>query len=288
MLASLARRLPPGMGWMALSALSFGAMSLLAHGLKDRIDWRIVVLVRTVSSTLLAGATAPGATLAVLRAPPPALVQRSLAGSLAIVLTFYALPRLPVAHVVTLRHTTPLFMALMPGQGPVPWLALGAAGLGLFLLERPDLVAPGLPVAAALGAACSTAVAMLGLNRLGDLDPRAVVAHYSATASVLALATLVLGGPLTSGVPALPEALALAGLAITGTLGQLFLTRAYTRGEPVRMALAGVTEVVLAAAAEAWIFGRVLGPGELLGVGMVVAGPAMVPARPAPAAGAAR
>jgi S-adenosylmethionine uptake transporter len=266
---------------MGLSALSFAAMGILAHGLAGRVDWRLVVLVRTGVSFLLAAALSPAATWAALRAPPRALVARSLAGSLAIVLTFYALPRLPVAHAVTLRNTTPVWVALL-GGGAFPGKALGAALAGVLLLERPDLVGLSLPALASLAAAMLSGVAMLGLNRLRGTDPQAVVAHFSLAAT-LGVLLLIGTGPSISPWPGdAAAAAAMLGVALTGTLAQLALTRAYATGEPVRIALVGLLEIVFAAGLEALVFGRGMGVGEVLGVGLVMAGPALV-AKPPPA-----
>src|SRR5207302_1880886 len=69
------------------------------------------------------------------------------------------------------------------------WVAAGCGVLGVAMIQSPHFEAgpqATLAVALSLTAALTSAVAMLGLHRLKDVHPWAIVAHYSGVATGLA------------------------------------------------------------------------------------------------------
>ena len=196
---------------------------------------------------------------------PPTLWVRSLAGSFSLVCTFYAMTRLPVAEVLTLTNTYPLWIALLSAlllrQSPSAWEFAGVAcGLvGVILVQRPHLAGDRLAASVALLSSVSTAVAMLGLHRLRGIDTRAVVADFAGTASLVAGGWLLARrGAFTSGVPDAVTGIMLLGVGVTGTVGQFFLTRAYASGAPTRVSVIGLSQVVFAMILDAAIWGRTM------------------------------
>jgi drug/metabolite transporter (DMT)-like permease len=264
--------------WMLGGALSFATMGTLVHALGPRCDWLVVALVRALVMLAWAATMAgvSGASLAVWR--PRTLWLRSLAGSFSLVCNFYALARLPVADAVTLSNVHPLWIVLItaaalrriPGAGDVVGVACGLVGVAL--IERPHLGGDRLAAAVALLSSVSTAVAMLGLHRLRDLDPRAVVAHFAGVASLVAATWLVFRREALSPRLLEPATLGLLlGVGITGTLGQVLLTRAYTAGAPSRVAVVGLSQVVFAMGFDVALWGRPLTPSTLAGFALVLA-----------------
>ncbi len=259
-------------------ALSFAVMGTLVHALGPRADWLVVALVRAVvmlvsAATLVIGS---GSSLAVWR--PRTLWLRSLAGSFSLVCTFYALARLPVADAVTLSNVHPLWIVLItaavlrraPGLGEAAGVACGLVGVAL--IERPHLGGDRLAASVALLSSVSTAVAMLGLHRLRDLDPRAVVAHFAGVASLVSATWLLLRGEALSPGLLEPATLGLLlGVGATGTLGQILLTKAYAAGPPSRVAVVGLSQVVFAMGFDVALWGRSLTPSTLAGFALVLA-----------------
>jgi drug/metabolite transporter (DMT)-like permease len=92
------------------------------------------------------------------------------------------------------------------------------------------------------------AVAVIGLNRLGGVDPRAVVAHFALVSTVVSLAFFLLTGADFGGGSLGDPALAalLVGVGLSGTLGQLGMTRAFALGHPSKVAVVGLTQIVFA------------------------------------------
>src|SRR5205085_2619767 len=113
-----------------------------------------------------------------------------------VLFAFYALTHLPVSTSLTLSNTVPLWVTLLAwpvlGQRPRAsvWAAIGIGLAGIVLIQRPEAVGNHLAAAMALANAFSTSFSMLGLNRLGGVDARAVVTHFSGVATVFTLVVL--------------------------------------------------------------------------------------------------
>ncbi len=250
--------------WMLCGALLFAAMAALTHALGSRCDWLVIALVRAVVmfGAAVAMARAGGVRLAFL--DPPTLWMRSLAGSVSLVCNFYAMTKLPVADVLTLTNMYPLWIILLSGlalrrfPGWLDLFGVACGIVGVVLIERPDLGVGRFAAGVALIGSASTAVAMLGLHRLRDIDARAIVAHFAGVASLVAAGWLVVrGGSFAALLP--PDAASwafLAGVAISGTAGQFCLTRAYASGPPTQVSLVGLSQVAFAMILDVLIWGR--------------------------------
>ena len=103
--------------WMLFGCLAFSVMAALIHA--PRPDLRLADYRRDRAPALaLVFATVltlhAGVKLVFLR--PRTFWMRSMAGSVSLVCTFYALARLPVADVLTLTNVFPIWVALLSGQ----------------------------------------------------------------------------------------------------------------------------------------------------------------------------
>jgi drug/metabolite transporter (DMT)-like permease len=218
---------------------------------------------------------------------PGTLWVRSVAGSVSLVCTFYALGRLPPYIVLTLTNTFPIWVAVLswPLLGERPsaavWLAAasGVAGVALIQgqLRLADFEADWFALALALVASVSTAVAMLGLHRLQDLDTRAIVVHFSGVAALACVGTLLVGAP--ADVRPLADgrtAGLLLAVGMTATVGQLFLTKAFAAGPPARVSVVGLTQVVFALGLYVLLEGPEFHPATLVGIALVMAPTAWV------------
>ena len=259
-------------------ALSLATMAALTHALEPRCDWLVVALVRAIFMLAMTAtlARASGSSLVVWR--PRTLWVRSLAGSFSLVCNFYALTRLPIADAVTLMNVQPLWIVLISAvvlrRSPTRGEALGVAcGLaGVVLIERPHLEGDRLAALVALLSSMSSAVAMLGLHRLRHIDARAVVAHFAGVATVISATWLILRGDLLSARLFEGSTLwLLLGVGVSGTLGQILLTKAYAAGAPAKVAVVGLTQVVFAMGFDVALWNRSLTPAALAGFALVLA-----------------
>jgi drug/metabolite transporter (DMT)-like permease len=272
--------------WMLVGAVLFATMGAGAHALGTRCDWLLVALARSsVMFLVMAGwARVSGVRLVVWR--PATLWQRSLAGSVSLVCNFYVLAKLPVSEALTISNTFPLWIVVLtalqirhlPPVAEVLGVVCGLAGV--LLIERPDLGGDRLAVGLALAGSFWTALALLGLHRLREIDTRAVVAHFAGVSSLVALVGLLMRPSVLGAELFEPATLALLGVVVvTGTAGQYCLTRAYTGGSPARMAVVGLSQVVFALGFDMVIWGRSLTPLMLVGFVLVLGPSAWLNAR---------
>src|SRR5256885_1049267 len=159
-------------------------------------------------------------------------------------------------------------------------ILVGVAGVAL--VEQPHLESGNAGVYSALAAALFTAVAMLGLHSLSDIDPRAIVVHFSAVATVFCVGAMLIG-PRQHPISVVAEPgvmLGLLGMGVTATIGQLFLTLAFGSGAPAKVSVVGLTQIVFALAFDVWLWNRGVNASALVGTLLVIAPTAWLLTRP--------
>jgi drug/metabolite transporter (DMT)-like permease len=273
---------------MLVGAVSFALMGTFTHALGPRCDWLVVALVRAAfmlgSAVVLARSV--GVRLVVFR--PPTLWIRSIAGSISLVCNFYAIAVLPVADALTLMSMYPLWIVVISAiwlrriPSAMELLGMASGLVGVALIQRPHLEGDGFAALVAVFSSATTAVALMGLHRLRHIDTRAVVAHFAGVGSLIAGTWLAVRSLGSGGAPVMqtdPTTLGLLlGVALSGTLGQICLTRAYALGVPTRVAVIGLSQVAFAMIFDVVLWGRVLSPLTLLGFAFVLAPTALLTA----------
>jgi drug/metabolite transporter (DMT)-like permease len=264
--------------WMLASSIAFTAMSAFTHALGGRCPWPVVAFSRAILAFVFASLLVRPAKARFIVLRPRSIWLRSIAGSCSMLLTFYALPRLPLANTAVLTNTSPLWIGLLswPILGKPPtrgvWAAILVSLFGVAIILRPERDVDVWASAAAAGAAVCSAFAMMGLHRVAALDHRAVVAHFSATAAFFTfLASITVGGGRFPPVPddVLVWQLLLA-VGLTATVGQLCMTRAYARGQPASIAVVGLSQVVFGLIIDVVFWNRHIDGWTLLGIALVV------------------
>ena len=267
------------MSGCCLARWPFRSWRALTHALGETCDWQIIAAIRTglalIFATLLT--LHAGARLVVWR--PRTLWIRSIAGSVSLVCTFFALTRLPVADVLTLTNVFPIWVAILswPLVGEVPaketWMAITVALIGVVLVEQPHLDDDKLPALLALLSSFSTAISMLGLHRLHNVDPRAIVAHFSAVALIVCLASLAIfpNTALASSHFDYTSLTMLLGVGLSATIGQLFLTKAFAAGPPAKVSVVALTQVGFAMIFDAVVWRHSFSVITLVGMVLVMA-----------------
>jgi drug/metabolite transporter (DMT)-like permease len=263
---------------------SFSVMSVLAHAAGERCSWQTVAVCRAFLVLLFVGTytVASGTPLVFFR--PRKLWVRSIAGSLSLVMAFYALSKLPASTVVTLTNTFPVWVAVLswPVLRVLPsgrvWLAVLGGVAGVYLIQMPHGADNDFAIGLALLSAAATSVAMIGLHKLRGVNPNAVVVHFSAVATLASLSAFVLFDRRTDGLPFYhPEALALLlGIGLTASLGQMLLTRAFAAGDPAKVSVVGLSQVVFTLLIDVVFSHQEVTTTALLGTALVVAPTAWV------------
>ena len=262
--------------WMLCGSASFACMGAFSRAATPSCDWRIIALARAALMLVFAYVLArvQGVTLLFLR--PTSLWMRSLAGSGALMCTFYAYTHLPLADATSLIYMTPVWIAVLswPLLGERPRLGLiGAVGValaGVYFVARPHFAQADLGVAAGVSSSLFTAVAMLGLHKLAGTDPRAVVVHFSAVATVITSLLFLSGGVDVSTITG-RDLFYLVALAFAGTIGQIAITRAFATGNPSRVSLVALSQIPFTVVLETVLWSRSYDALTLLGMGLIVA-----------------
>jgi drug/metabolite transporter (DMT)-like permease len=277
--------------WMLSGTFSFSLMVEFAYDLTQQsksCDWQTVAIARSSLVTVFAGIMA-WAARAKLAFWPWRLWVRGLAGSGSMVCTFYSFGQLPAVDVVTLTNTFPLWVAILswPVYGKIPgwkmWAAILMGVTGVALVEQPQLEAGNLGVFTALAAAFLSAIAMLGLHSLHNIDPRAIVVHFSAVATVFCVVAFF-AFPRSIPTERTAEAsviVKLIGLGLSATVGQILLTLAFGNGAPAKVSVVGLMQIVIVLAFDIILWDTRINAITLGGTLLVIAPTAWLLTRPA-------
>ena len=203
-------------------------------------------------------------------------VKRGVTGFCSLSVYFYAISLLPLATAVTLNYTSPVFLMLMlmAFRGlRFNWgilFALGLGFLGVVFLLHPTFEKQILFGASmALGSAVLTAMVYFDVSSLGRLgEPVArTVFYFSFIATLLSLGWIGFSDlhPIT-----FRGFFVLAGTALFATLGQLTMTRAYSRGKVLLSASLTYTAVIFATLSGVILWGEHLGWMECLGMALIM------------------
>jgi drug/metabolite transporter (DMT)-like permease len=265
--------------YMLASALSFAVMGALGHLAGERCDWQIVAVARSSVAFLVTLALSLSAGVRLVLFRPALLWMRSIAGSFGVLFAFYALTHLPISTSITLSNTVPVWVTLLAwpvlGQRPGAsvWAAIAVGLAGVVLIQRPESAGDRLACALAVGNALSTSVSMIGLNRLGGVDARAVVTHFSGVSTVFTLAFMLLSRGRVD-YNALRDTTTLAllfGVGLAATAGQLTMTKAFSSSAvPSKVSVVGLTQIVFALLFDLLLWHRRFDALVILGIALVV------------------
>ena len=280
--------------WMLSGCAWFAVMGLITHDLGRPIadggppscPWLVVAFFRSVVATVFAASLALAYGQKLVFWQPRILWIRSLAGSCSMMATFYALAHLHVTDVLTLTNTFPIWVAILSwplGQDRPTfgvWIAVLFAVCGVAVAIQPHSDGfKQLPAMFALVAAFFTAIAMLGLNRLRHVAPFAIVTHFSAISAIFGgtgwFLIDVVGIEIgTTGDPHWYQHplvwLEIIGVGVTATIGQVFLTLAFSRGSATKVSVVGLSQVVMVMIFEAALGWKMFDTLMILGTAMVL------------------
>jgi drug/metabolite transporter (DMT)-like permease len=267
--------------WMLMGAASFAIMAMFTVTLKEHVDWQWIAIARTGLAMTFAATMAVAAGKKLVFFRPRKLWMRSIAGSISLVCGFFAMTHYPVSEVLTLTNMFPLWVAVLSlpllGEWPPldvwPSVLIGIAGIVLIQSSTGgQLGGVGrIAVAAAILSSFTSAVALIGLHQVRELDPRAVVAHFSAVALACCIGALFVFPTQHTLVIDWRTAALLLGVGASATIGQLFLTMAFAAGPPARVSVVGLSQVGFTMLFELAISHRSFSPLTLLGIGLVIA-----------------
>ncbi|HEX4945946.1 MAG TPA: DMT family transporter [Blastocatellia bacterium] len=264
---------------MLWASFAFTLMATFSRWAADYCDWRLIAFARASLACVFALLLAKAVRAKLVFWRPRILWVRSFAGSLSMFCNFYALAHLPVSDTLTLMNTTPIWVTLLSWlvfkQKPTPGviIAVLTSVLGIVFIQQPHFQDGKFAILMALTGAVTTSIAMLGLSRLQAVDPRAIVVHFSAVASVSTLTLLLLTGPSDSFAPLgnMEVVSLLLLIGVGGVLGQIGMTMAFAKGHATRISVVALSQILFGLAVDLVLWKHQLNWLSLVGMVLVVA-----------------
>ncbi|MCI0661575.1 MAG: DMT family transporter [Acidobacteria bacterium] len=263
---------------MLWASLVFAVMAAFSHRAGEFCDWQLIVVARAVIAFFFAAIIAKAGRVQLVWRGSATLWVRSLAGSTAMFFNFYALTHLPVSDTLTFMNTTPIWVTLLLwlifGQCPTIGVicAVITSVTGIVLIQQPYFQSGKFACLMALCGSFCTSIAMLGLNRLKHIDPRAIVVHFSGVASIATVLFLLLSSRqdyLTQlGDKSVIPLLTMVGAA--GVAGQIGMTRAFAKGHASRISVIALSQILFGLGFDVLFWNRSVNLISLLGMALVI------------------
>ena len=257
--------------WMILASLFFATMSVCIKFAASHFDTFELVFYRGLIGMVIMASLCRAQGVSI-RTPVPLMhVWRSIIGVMSLSAWFYAIAHLPLATAMTLNYMSGVWVAaflvggtLVMGrlqdasrQGPVVLTVLtGFAGVIMILrptIEQNQLFAGVIGLLSGLGAAMAY-MQVAALGRMGEPESRTV--FYFSIGTTLVGGTAMLFTGASDWV--WPQVLWLLPIGLLAALGQLCMTKAYTRGATMLVANLQYSGIVFAALYGLFLFGDVI------------------------------
>ncbi|QDQ29411.1 EamA family transporter [Chitinimonas arctica] len=202
---------------------------------------------------------------------------RAIAGTAALMMSFYAISHLPLATAVTLNYTSPMFLALFttiwlrerPSFNLLLAVVLGF--FGVILLLHPTFAREQwLAGLIGLGSGFGAGIAYLNVRMLGEAgEPDWRTVFYFSLIATLAAGVWMLFerfSPVTA-----DNIWILLGMGACATCAQLAMTRAYRTGRTLAVASLTYTTVLCSSLLGVLIWHDAYPPSNWLAVGLIIA-----------------
>lgn len=271
--------------WMLLASLLFATMGVCIKFASAHFGSFEIVFYRGLIGLLFMAGVMHMRRVS-LATPVPAMhLWRSVVGTTALTTWFYAIAALPLATAMTLNYMSSVWIAAflvggallmqrqgeaLKGQGPLVLCVLAGFG-GVALMLRPtvasDQMMGGL---VGLLSGVFSALAYLqvsALSRAGEPESRTVF-YFSVGATLVGWVGLGIQG--SSGW-LWPQSLWMLPIGLLAVLGQLCMTRAYSRGATLLAANLQYAGIVFAGIYSVMVFNDVLTPSGWLGMALIIA-----------------
>ncbi|HZS82832.1 MAG TPA: DMT family transporter [Stellaceae bacterium] len=201
-------------------------------------------------------------------------IARSLFGFVSLACFIYAFGRMPLADVVAIGFSAPIFITALSvpllgeSVGLRRWSAVLVGFAGVLVMVRPG---SGMFEANALVALVGTllyGLAMICIRRLGGTESTGAIAfYYTLSCTVIGTAAL----PFAWTAPGPVDAALLTAIGLIGGCGQLFVTAAFRIGPAAVIAPFDYASMIYAALLGYAVWGDVPDGPLLLGAAIVVA-----------------
>ncbi len=264
--------------WMVASALGFTVMTTLIKYLGDDYPAALQTFYRQVAGFIvLLPVILQRRRAAFATTRPGILIFRASAGTLGMILSFYAFQKMPLADANALSFTRTLWLVPLAAfvvRETVGPMRIGAAlvgFVGVLVMIRPGAggeFAVGLPALAMLAASFLFALTITGMKVMTRDHSPMVLLVWSAT---LGLVFALPGALFVWRWPAPMDLALLSAMGVVGTITQGCYIKGMSIGDAAAMAPIDYIRLVFAAVIGFALFNDVPGVWTLVGAAIVVA-----------------
>ncbi len=235
---------------LAIAVLSFSVMSALAKMAGNDIPSIEIVFFRGLFSMPIILFLSFKSGISLRGKRRGLLLMRSLSGTIALFMFFFAVTRIPVANALLLNQTAPIFILPMAAiflrehitRTHTMLAVIALIGAGFVLKPGTDF--DNFPGMMALASAFFTAIAYVLVRKLTETEHTlTIVVWFTTIGTLLSIPLMV---PVFV-LPDLKNLIVLIGVGILATIGQLLMTKAYSYGEAGRLAVIGSMGAVFGA-----------------------------------------
>lgn len=262
--------------WMLASAVTFTVMTMLIKYLGDEYAPALQTFYRQAFGLLVMLPIIAGNPRAAFRTTRPGIVLfRSLAGTVGMMLGFYAYQKLPLAEANALSFTRILWLVplaafvLKERVGSRRIAATLVGFMGALLMLKPVAQGElGFPAAAALLSALLVAATVAGMKVMTRDHTTTTLMAWSATLGfILAIPPALFVWRWPSAI----DLMLLAAMGVLGTITQACYIRGMTEGDAAVMAPVDYTRLVFAAVLGYALFGDVPDALTMTGAAVIIA-----------------
>ncbi|MEI2383819.1 DMT family transporter [Breoghania sp. JC706] len=273
-----------------LSTIVFTVMSALIKLVIDEVPTGEVVFARNfigMVPVLLMMAFQGQLPLALKTQRPLGHFLRAIVGVSAMGLNFAALAFIPLPDATAIGYAAPLLTVVMAVfllsevVGIYRWSAVGVGFVGVIIILSPNLGNSHLDHGTAVGASLAltatlfmAGAAIIVRKLITSERSSTIVVWFSASSSVIALATIPLGLLWPSQAWVMPNAeqwLVMIAIGLLGGLGQILMTTSYRFADASTIAPFDYTTIIWATALGWLMFAEVPGPLVIVGSAVVIA-----------------
>jgi drug/metabolite transporter (DMT)-like permease len=261
---------------MLASAISFTVMTMLIKFLGDDYPSPLQTFYRQLAGLLVVlPVVLPNPRKVLYTTRPGIMLFRAAAGTLAMVLSFYAYQKMPLADANALSFTRTLWLVplaafvLKEAVGPrrVAATVIGFVGV-LLMLQPQGQLDMGWPATAALASGLLFALTVTGMKVLTrDHSTLTLMAWYAILGFVLAIPAAW----LVWRWPSAPDLALLGAMGVLGVITQACYINGMSEGDAAAMAPIDYTRLVFAVILGYALFNDIPNTMTMLGAGIVMA-----------------
>jgi drug/metabolite transporter (DMT)-like permease len=267
----------PGVKYIIISTIFFALMNIGVKYLKNIPAYEIVFFRGLV--TLIVGYF-----LIVRRGLNPwgnnkkLLLFRGTAGTIALLLYFYTLQRMPLASAVTIQYLSPIFTIIIAGfmlkepARPIQWLFFLISFAGVLMIKGFDTRVSTVELIVGVTSALFSGLAYNFIRKLKDFDHPLVVVFYFPLVTVPVVGIYTIFNWVT------PDAVGWAIILMVGlatTIAQVYMTKAYQVEKAANISNFNYLGSIYALVFGYLLFGEVINIYGMLGIGLIIFGVAM-------------